>query len=1504
METNDQKLFFDIFNKYSPSEKEKNILNNARNIKISTDREQRLIEIELCFENLVEKDFLRATEQKLCEIYNLNGMFFKPKYKKELFCDEYFAQILAEAKRRTADVCFLMDSEIKSENEKIKISLAHGGKNYLEEAANFVDLLKKIIASEFDFYADIELGGIVALYKNDEQDIANTAKNLKKIEDEVKNGLKEQKTAKKIEKETKKRELQREKAEKIYSKTNKLIDSESLTNSANPEAENNAVFYDEQTGILVSGFLKTNFLQKEHIFSISETNEEEISPDDLIPISAIDGDMVINSEMGESSGFVVTCGKIFSIESKDLRRSDKKSAVIKITDYCSSIIVKLIDTEKNVSRLLKNIEEGDYAIISGEAKFDDYDEEIVVNLDSLTKIKEFKNIDNAPKKRVELHLHTAMSNMDATIKPEEIIKHAHKTGHRAVALTDHGNVQAFPEAMLAKEKLKLKEGEEFKIIYGIEGYLSDDSGSSVVGKVNARFNEDIFIIFDIETTGLSPSNCGITEIGAVKIKEGEIIEEFNTFVNPGMPIPQKTIELNGITDETVKDAPKIREALKSFFDFAGNNMLVAHNAAFDIGFIKKYASVCQYDFTNPYLDTLAMSRNINKDLKRHNLEALVEFYKIEQFRHHRACDDARVLAMIFMNMAEQMKSFGVLTVFEMNEMASSAERQTYHIILLVQNKTGLKNLYKIVSESYLDYFYKRAKIPKSVLENYREGIIVGSACESGELFSAVTEGKKDEELKKIAEFYDYLEIQPIGNNMFLVNNGTVPNEEALKKLNMKIIEIGEKTNKPVVATGDVHFLEKHDEISRKILLAGMKFSDSDRHIPLYYRTTDEMLGEFSYLQKEKAYEIVVENTNKIADMIEDVRPIPKGSYTPKMEGAEERLKEICHKKAVEIYKDPLPEIVKKRLERELEAIIENGFAVLYVIAMDLVSNSEKKGYLVASRGSVGSSFVATLAGITEVNPLPPHYWCKNKNCAYSEFITDGSFGSGYDLPEKNCPECEEKLSREGQDIPFETFLGFHGEKAPDIDLNFSGDVQAAAHKYTEELFGRENVFRAGTIGALADKTAYGFVMKYLEDKKTSLNKAHTDWLVSKCVGVKRTTGQHPGGIIVVPREYEIYDFTPVQHPADDVKSNVVTTHFPFEFLQETILKLDLLGHDVPTKYKILKEMTGIDVRDLPTNDKNVMELFVSTNSIGVNPKDIYNELGTFGIPEMGTKFVRQMIMETKPETFADLLQISGLSHGTDVWVGNARELIKNGVCKLPEVIGIRDNIMLYLIQKNLKPDIAFLITESVRKGKGLTPEWEQIMRENDVPDWYMDSCKKIKYMFPKAHASAYIIAAMRLGWFKVYKPLEFYASYFTVQPEGLDAELVLSGTENIRNHIEEIEKKGVEAKQKENEVMTAMQLVLEMYARGLKFLPVDIYKSAAFEYKIEQGKIRLPFSSLNGVGETAAENITEVRNNSNGNIFSIEEIWKKAKLTKTAVEILKRNNVFGDIPETDQISLF
>ena len=1496
------KSFFEIFCKYIPTNAERTVLNKAADFKVLSDKESRKVQIIIKFNELVEKDILHTIEKKIAEIYNLAEVSFLTKYEKDMFSKEYFEQIIIEAKKYTANTFFLTDSTLEfigDGNNNIAVNLAHGGRNYLESAANFFELVKKIIHSEFELFVDIEICGVTELFIGDEPDIQNKTQKYIEFEEENERYIENHPVEPESEsgsgsasngKSGGMNNKRRSKGVPIPPKPVTGDDSamQPKTNSLDGE---NIYIHDKEKNKLTLGYLDIDLNDKINIFG----NADEIFDEDIKPISSV-------STYG-SGEFVITAGKIFAIEKKEIRKANKTSLTIKITNYNASIIVKMLNKDEDLKNLTANLKENDCVIISGEIVYDRFLEENVISLDSAIKVQELLKIDTAEKKRVELHLHTNMSSMDANIKPGDIVKYASSIGHRAVALTDHGNVQGYPEAMLAKEKLE-KEEKEFKVIYGIEAYLTDDSDNSVFGSVDAKFEEDTFVIFDIETTGLSPANSAITEIGAVKIKGGEILEEFNTFVDPEMPIPANITELTGITDEMVKGAKKIDAALKEFLAFAGNHMLIAHNAAFDIGFIKKYSADCKYIFNNPYLDTLAISRNINKYLKNHRLETLVKHYKIKDFHHHRACDDARALAQIFMCMAEQLKSFGITTVFEMNESSNPNAKQAYHIILLVQNNVGLKNLYKLISASFLEHFHKRPRMPKTLLSQYREGLIIGSACEAGALYSAAIEGVNDVKMKEIAEFYDYFEIQPLCNNMFLVNNGTLPNEEAIQNLNRKIIDLGDEVGKPVVATGDVHFMHKYNEIARKILLKGMKFQDADRDIHLYYRTTEEMLEEFSYLSEEKAYEVVVENTNKIADMIEDIRPIPKGAYKPKMDGAEDRLRDMCYNKAVSMYKSPLPEIVQTRLDKELGSIIKHGFAPLYVIAVDLIQKSEQEGYLVGSRGSVGSSFVATLAGITEVNPLPPHYYCTNPECAYSEFIADGTVGSGYDLEDKNCPKCDKKLYQDGQDIPFETFLGFNGEKEPDIDLNFSGYVQATAHKYTEVLFGKENIFRAGTIGALADKTAFGFVKKYLEDKKINLNSGHTDWLVKNCVGVRRTTGQHPGGIIVVPREYEIYDFTPVQHPADDKNSGVVTTHFAFEFLHDTILKLDLLGHDVPTKYRVLKDMTGIDVRDLPMNDKNVMELFASTKSIGVEPADIYSDLGTYGLPEMGTKFVRQMLVDAKPKVFADLLQISGLSHGTDVWLGNAQELIKNNICTISEVIGTRDSIMIYLIYKGLPSTDAFKITESVRKGFGLTAAQEKIMRENNVPDWYIDSCKKIKYMFPKAHAAAYIIAAMRLGWFKVYKPLEFYASYFSVQPEGFDAELAMSGKAKICTYIDEIDAKGNEATQKEGDTVTAMLLVLEMYARGLKLLPVDIYKSAAFEYKIEDGMIRLPFSSLNGVGENAAENIANYRDNAGGEIFSIADIKANAKLTKTVVSTLRRNKVFGNIPETDQMSLF
>ena len=1112
-------------------------------------------------------------------------------------------------------------------------------------------------------------------------------------------------------------------------------------------------------------------------------------------------------------------------------------------------------------------------------------------------------MDDAPEKRVELHLHSNMSQMDAVITPAEIINTAIRWGHKAIAVTDHGNVQAFPEVMLALEK---SGNTDLKVLYGIEAYFVNDTARCMFGSVYPSF-EDEMVVFDIETTGLSNRTCKIIEIGAVKIKNGEVIDEMDIFVDPEMPIPDEITSLTSITDDMVAGAPKEREAVEQFLAFAGDRMLIAHNANFDVGFIRVAAERHGIPFNNTFLDTVGLSKFVNTELKNHKLDTIAKYYSLEDFHHHRASDDARVLAEIFFVMQSRMRSDGIGTFEEMLEAMSESsdplKLRPYHMIIFAKNRDGLRNLYKLISFSYLDYYKRFPRIPKSVLEQYREGLIIGSACEAGELFRAILDGRSTQEIEDIASFYDYLEVQPIANNRFLIREGRIADDDGLRALNRQIYELGKKLGKPVCATCDAHFVNEEDEIYRRILLAGMKFSDADEPTPIYLRTTDEMLREFEYLGEEVAHEIVIKNPNMIADMCDRIRPIPEGRYDPIMPGANEELTESCWKRAHDWYGEKIPEIVEKRLTKELDSIIKNNFAGLYMISVKLVAYSESLGYLVGSRGSVGSSLVATMSGISEVNPLPPHYRCPK--CKYSEFFTDGSVGSGFDLPDKNCPVCGEPLFPDGQDIPFETFLGFKGDKSPDIDLNFSGDVQGRVHKYTEELFGEGHVFRAGTIGTLADKTAWGYISKYLEERKIKIPKAETAHMVTKLVGIKRTTGQHPGGIIVVPKEYEIYDFTPVQHPADDPNSDIITTHFQFSYLHDTILKLDELGHDMPTKYKMLERYTGTSVLDVKMNDRSVYELFASTAPLGITPADIGGcLLGTYGIPEMGTRFIQQVLLDAQPRTFADLLQISGLTHGTDVWLGNAQELIKQGKATISEVVGTRDGIMLYLIQKGLDDSTAFKIMESVRKGKGLTPDWEKTMLEHGVPDWYIWSCKKIKYMFPKAHAAAYDMSAIRLGWYKIYYPMEFYAAFFTVAPAGFDAEIVGGGYPGVNNAIKELEEKEnkQEASQKDKELLATLYLVREALARGVQFLNVDLKRSDATAFLPENGKIRMPFNSLSGLGDGAAEKIIRARDNYT--IYSVEELRERSGVSKTVIEVLRRNHVLDGLSETNQFTLF
>ncbi len=1198
----------------------------------------------------------------------------------------------------------------------------------------------------------------------------------------------------------------------------------------------------------------------------------------------------------------VFCGEVFYVDKKENRDGTKISFRFYLTDLQGSVIVRI---SEEIGGALDGVKEGACFIVDGKLSFDEYEGEYVVRAFSINKIKKLPRIDTHPTPRVELHLHTTMSAADALCPPDLLIRTAEKWNMPAIAVTDHGNVQSYP--MIMAETAKKRGGPSpVKPIYGMEGYLVDDTARAIFNyssKFDGKLMDYSFIVFDIETTGLSPNTCGITQIGAVLYEGGKIKEEFETYVDPGMPIPAEITALTGISDQTVKGAPSEAEAVKAFLDFAAGRMLVAHNAPFDTSFIRRVANQNGITFDNPYLDTVSLSRYLNSELKKHKLDVLAEYFELGEFDHHRATDDTKMLSAILGCMIEKLKKQGIYTVGEMlDAMGASSDpkkaKEVYHISILVLNNAGLKNLYKLISYSFLNYFHRTPRIPKTVLAQHREGLLIGTACERGELYQAILEDKKYGDILKIADFYDYFEIMPNCNNAFLIEEGRVRDDEALWDINRKIVAIAKKQNKKCVATGDVHFLNKEDEIYRKVMLCVKKMKGADRDTGLYLRTTDEMLEEFAYLGKQTAFDVVVTNTRAIADMVEEILPIPDGQYTPELPGAVEDLQRLCYEEAKNRFGDPLPDVVKDRLERELTSIIKHGFASLYMIAVKLVANSEENGYLVGSRGSVGSSVVASLSGISEVDPFPPHYRCPK--CKKSIFFLDGSVGSGFDLPDKNCPDCGEKMINDGHDIPFETFLGFKGDKAPDIDLNFSGEIQGRSHKYTEVLFGAENIFRAGTVSGIEEKTAIGYAKKFAEEHQKNLSKAEIMRLAVGCTGVKRTTGQHPGGIVVIPKQYEIYDFTPVQYPAEKESTGVITTHFAFSFLHDTLLKLDMLGHDVPTIYRKLTDYTGIDVRDVPMNDRAVMDLFVSTKPLGVTPEQIGSEAGTFGMPECGTPYVRKMLKVARPKSFSDLLQISGLSHGTGIWLGNGEDLINNGTCTISEIIGTRDSIMLYLIQKGVNYQSAFKIMEDVRKGKGVKPEYEEEMLAAGVPEWYIASCKKIKYMFPKAHAAAYMIAALRLGWFKVHRPLEFYAAYFTVKQKGFDAELMLNKetAERAKEALEAIK----EPSAKEKDTLSVLYLVREMLARNIEFLPVDVFKSAAFAFVPENGKIRLPLASLNGLGDAAAENIHKAIHRENAT--TQEELKRIAGLTKTVMEVLRKTGAVKDLPESDQLTLF
>jgi len=1479
--------FSELFEKY-----EKLIprsLENGSVLKLTYDEGGKNIEVTVRLDVPVKFAEVRECEYKLAQALGVRAVTIRCKYTPDKLTADYFPELVEYMRSRCSVVNgYFEGSKAEFDGAVFRITLVRGGRDILEKA-DFAGIFRRLVVELFSREVGIEFCGVTEM----------TDDELGRIYDDYYNSLPKAETPAPQAAKSSEQAVQHEfrQAKVDFTRLGLLADEAVVLKGAPISAD-------------------------------IEVTEMRLLPDE------------------ESDTEYTVWGEIFSAESKDSKSGEMKIATLYFTDFTNSCQMKMLGSKRSrfnkqlskeeLEAMLDKLKVGATIITTGKFALDKYDGMLYFEPKNIMLVKQEKIKDTCEKKRVELHCHTNMSALDALAPADKLVKRAFDWGHKAIAITDHGVVQGYPDAGGAVNDIR-KSGGDFKVIYGIEAYEVNNDVNILYG-IDKRLLTDELIAFDLETTGTYPDKDKIIEIGAVKIRGLEIIDSFDMLIDPHEPLTDFIKDLTNITDEMLCGAASEEEAVKAFLEFCGDKpVLIAHNAKFDTEFLNEAMKRCKCKLKYSFIDTLPMSRLMLPDLEKHKLNYVADHYGLS-FNHHRGSDDSRVLGEIFIRFARTLiEQYPLLrvSVDMLNSLLAPTDKvkelPSYHQIILVRNNTGLKNLYKLISMSNLDYFKRRPRIPKSELVKHREGLIVGSACESGELIQAYLRGESIETIKQIASFYDYLEIQPQGNNMFMILSEREPytninNEEQVKDINRFVVKLGDEMGIPVCATGDIHFLDKRDAQFRAILLASQKFADADRQPPLYFKTTDTMLKELSYLGKDKAFEVVVTNTNRFADMIDaDLKAFPNGTYTPFIEGAVRELQVICWKKACSIYgdcdpesivipegdeginepfKEHIPPIVYDRLNRELESIIKHGFAVLYMISQKLVKNSVEHGYQVGSRGSVGSSFVASMSGISEVNPLMPHYVCKK--CRYSEFITDGSVGSGYDLPEKNCPKCGASLHRDGHDIPFETFLGFHGDKAPDIDLNFSGDYQSNAHRYTEELFGSDHVFKAGTISGVAEKTAYGYALKYLEERNRTANNAEKQRLANGCMNVKRTTGQHPGGMVVIPSDYEVYDFTPVQHPAEKADSDVVTTHFDFHSLHDTILKLDELGHDVPTIYKYLEDMSGLNILDIPMSDEKVYSLFTSPDALGVTKDELGWPTGTLGIPEMGTNFVCGMLLEAKPKNFSDLLQISGLSHGTDVWLGNAQELIHNGTCTISDVIGTRDSIMTYLIYHGMDKGLSFKIMEFTRKGKApkeLKPEIQQDMLDHGVPQWYIDSCMKIKYMFPKAHAAAYVTSAIKLCWFKIYRPLVFYAALFTVRGEDFEAETAVKGKHHIYERIQELNNKHKDdLSDKEEGILETLMLTYEMVCRGFEFLPVNVFKSHATIYRIEDGKLRLPFCALSGVGVNAAKLLYEKAEKND--FISIEEFQLQSGVTKSVIETLERNNAFGDLPKTNQITLF
>ena len=1512
------KPFFEVFPTLKAGEDIRNMFEGAQVLKVTTNSDRTFLRVHIVSRHLIQKTLVyemehliknqlfgrSAVQVEIREKYELSGQ-----YTPENVMAEYLDSFLAELDTRSVvERNMLQNAKCTFEEgnilcmQLIDTVIAQGKKDSL------TDYLKGVYADRFGLPIEIRV-----MYKEPKE---STLKyNDMRLQQEV-DSILDQVEAVQKQKEEKKQEKEAKSGEKETARSGQGGKSSGDGKNSGSPAK--------------GGFSKGSGFRDKKVFVKSAKMDLDESgliygrpfDDEPIELSTVIG------EMGE----ITFRGKVISFDTREIR-NEKTIVMYAVTDFTDTIMVKMFVRNDQLADVLAEIKMGAFLKIKGVTNIDKFDGELVISsVFGIKKISDFTESrkDNAVEKRVELHCHTKMSDMDGVSEVKDLVKRAHDWGHKAIAITDHGVVQAFPDANHYIETLD--KDDPFKVIYGVEGYLVDDLQDVAVNEKGQSL-KGTYVVFDLETTGFSSAKDKIIEIGAVKVENGEITDKYSTFVNPKIPIPFRITQLTSITDEMVMGSPEIETILPQFLKFVGDAVLVAHNASFDVSFIEENCRQqgIEPDFTS--VDTVGLARVLLPTLSKFKLNVVAKALNISQEHHHRAVDDARVTAEIYVKFIQMLEERGIETLDQMNHFgAHNAEAirkmPSYHVIVLAKNDIGRVNLYTLISKSHLEYFGRQPRMPKSEVLKYREGLIIGSACEAGELYQAILGEKSAERIARIVNFYDYLEIQPLGNNRFMIDSDRVEkvqNEEDLREINREIIRLGERFDKPVVATCDVHFMDPEDEVYRRIIMAGKGFKDADQQAPLYLHTTDEMLEEFEYLGSAKAKEIVIDNPNMIADMVEKISPVRPDKCPPVIPDSDKTLREICYNKAHSMYGDPLPEIVTERLERELNSIISNGFAVMYIIAQKLVWKSNEDGYLVGSRGSVGSSFVATMAGITEVNPLSPHYYCPK--CHYSDFESEEvrayAGGCGWDMPDKECPVCKTRLVKDGFDIPFETFLGFKGNKEPDIDLNFSGDYQSNAHKYTEIIFGAGQTFRAGTIGTLADKTAFGYVKNYFEERGTRKRTCEIDRIVQGCTGIRRSTGQHPGGIIVLPHGEDINSFTPVQHPANDMTTDIITTHFDYHSIDHNLLKLDILGHDDPTMIKALEayisspamenEYNETDhpfvATDIPLDDQGVMSLFHDTSALGITPDDIGGcPVGCLGIPEFGTDFVIQMVVDTKPQTLSDLIRISGLSHGTDVWLNNAQDLIKSGKATISTAICTRDDIMTYLINKGLDSEESFTIMERVRKGtvaKGKCkdwPEYKKDMLEHDVPEWYIGSCEKIKYMFPKAHAAAYVMMAYRIAYCKVNYPLAYYGAYFGIRADAFSYEIMCQGKEKLQYYIDDYTRRSDSLSKKEQDTMKDMHIVQEMYARGYEFLPIDIYRAKATKFSIVDGKLMPPFSSIDGMGEKAAEAVEEAAKD--GPYLSKDDFRNRTKASKTVVDYMADLGLLGDLPESNQLSLF